>query len=138
MKAEERDQIIKELKEEYPIEDQVSFNEFDLQDKLEKNTFLFFQYQDLYYKERSNLEYLQSLKNRLIGKLYDKFKFDDPRNLDKKEIEKYYIPNDKKFVDIEKLIARQQVRVEFFEIAAKAVDKMGWAIKNYLDAAKQL
>ena len=138
MKAEERDLIVEALKAEYPVEDIVSFNEFDLQDKLQQNAFIFIEYQNLYYKERAHLEYLQTLKDRLIGTLYNKFRFDDPRNLDKKEIEKYYIPNDKKMIELEKLIAKQQVRVEFFEIIAKAIEKLGWNIKNYLDAGRQL
>ncbi|MFA5025114.1 MAG: hypothetical protein WC503_01205 [Candidatus Shapirobacteria bacterium] len=138
MKTEEYKKIIEDLKKDYPIEDQIAFNEFDLQNKIEKNAFLFLQYQDLYYKEKSQLDYLSSLKDRLMCKLYDKFKFNDERNLNKQEIEKYYIPNDEKMIEIEKLIAKQKVRVGFFEIAAKALDKQSWSIKNYLDAGKLL
>lgn len=138
MKPEERDKIIDELRAEYPVEDLVQFNEFDLQDKLQKNAFIYIQYQDLFYKERAHLEHLFSLKERLVGTLYDKFRFHDERKLDKKEIEKYYIPNDKKMIALEKLIDLQKVRVEFFEVISTAINKMGWDIKNYLEAGKIL
>jgi hypothetical protein len=138
MKAEERTQIIQELHEKYPILEIIKFTEFNIYEKLQENSYQYMLYKDLYYSEKSALDHMLTLKEQMAGKLYDKLRFHDDRNLTKNEIEKYYINNDAKMIQLNKLIEKQQVKVEFFELAAESVAKMGWSMKSYLDAMKTL
>ena len=134
----EREKIIKELYEQYPILEETSFTEFNLYERLQQKENLFIKYKELYFSEKAALDYLLELKDQLSGRIYDKLRFEDDRNLTKQEIEKYYIMSDKKMIKLNDLIAKQQVKVEFFDLAANSVNNMGWSIKNYLDAQKAL
>jgi hypothetical protein len=138
MKVEEREKIIQELYAEYPFADESSFNEFDIYDKLQQKEQLFIKYKEQYFAEKAALDYLLDLKDQLAGKIYNLLRFEDDRQLIKSEIEKYYIPNDKRMIKLNDLIAKQSVRVEFFDLAANSINNMGWNIKNWLDAQKNL
>jgi hypothetical protein len=144
MKKSERDEIVAELLKQFPIYDLVSFNEFDVQDKCAKNSDLYVQYYELYLSEKQELAHLEELKIRLVGQIYDELRFPEPnsknpnacKNLDKKEIIEYYIPRDERYIRLLEIIEKQRVRVEFFEVCAKAIDKMSWNIKDFKDFLK--
>jgi hypothetical protein len=146
MNKEEREQIIGELLEKFPIHDIVSFNEFDIHDKLAKNADLYISYYEHYLSEKQEFARLEELKTRLVGIIYDELRFPTPqstnehahKNLDRKEIIEYYIPRDKRYIKLLDIIEKQRVRVEFFEIAAKAIDKTSWNARNFLESFKLL
>jgi hypothetical protein len=138
MLPKDREEIIQKLQEEFPIVDLIKFNEFDISEKLQNNAYLYWRYKDLYHQEKSILDNLLEVKERLIGKVYDYYRFESEKSLDKKEIITYYVPRDKRIIKINDLIAHQQVRVDYFEIAAEALNKQGWSMKNYLDCQKIL
>jgi hypothetical protein len=144
MKKDDRDKIVGELLKEFPIHDLVSFNEFDIKEKLSKNSDIYINYYEHYLSEKQEMAHLEELKIRLIGQIYDELRFPAPnsknpnvhKNLDRKEIVEYYIPRDERYIRLIEIIEKQKVRVEFFEIAAKAIDKMSWNIRNYIAADK--
>lgn len=138
MRKKLREKIVEDLLKEHPLEEIVSFNEFNLPDKLAENSAMFIKYHELYLAEKQELDHLLTLKLRLTGTIYDEFRFSQEKNLDKKEIERYYIPNNPKIKKLESIIEHQRVRVEFFEIAAKAIDNMRWNMKNFLESDKVL
>lgn len=145
MKKNERDEIVRELLKKFPIQSLVQFNEFDIHDKLAANTDRYIEYYDHYLSEKKELEHLEELKIRLVGKIYDELRFPTPdsknpnalKNLDKREIVEYYIPRDERYIRLIDIIERQKVRVEFFDLCSSALDKVGWRMKNFLDALKR-
>ena len=52
------------------------------------------------------------------------------------EIEKYYIPKDEKLKELKILVNKQQLRTEFFESIWKALDKLAWILKLYVQELK--
>ena len=51
--------------------------------------------------------------------------------LQKSEIEQYYLPADEKVVKLQRLMLDQKVRVEFFESAYKSLVAQGWNMKLF-------
>jgi hypothetical protein len=96
LSKEQREEIINELKEQYPILDQCTFNEFNINDKLIENTKLYVQYKELYEHELFIYKQLEDKKDQLVGQRYDFYRFESDRNLGKTEIEQYYLPRDPK------------------------------------------
>ena len=132
----EEKEIVKKLLEEHPISEMVKFSEIDLYEKIEKNPYWIVKYREHYYNEVAKLEELEDIKEKILGKRYDYYRFEIDKNLSKPEIEKYYLPKDEKVLQIKKIIRRQKVRVRFFEMAYKVFEKMQWSMKNYIDVLK--
>ena len=139
----EFDSVIKELNKEHPIEEMVKFNDANISDKIKDNTWLEVKYHDLYLKEKNELDSLLALKDKIVGERYDyyiKGKLEDQKTLREmtpKEIEKYYLPSDDKVIRINRLVQKQQWRVDFFDMCRKAFNQQGWRMKNFLDADKR-
>ena len=131
---EEKEEQIENLKKEWPIEEDISFNEFNIAEKLQNNAFLFTKYQDQLNREKAIMEKLLEIKEKIIGDVYNYYRFEDDRQLQKPEIEKYYLPRDKKILKINAIIRKQQVNVDYFTLCCKALDKVGWNMKNFLEA----
>lgn len=127
----DEDKIVAELSKEFPIEEEVSFNEFTLQDKLKNNSFKIMQYGQLLNRESMRLKELQHLLDRLIGERYHYYRFEYDEQLTPKEIEKYYLQRDEKINQMKKILLKQEVRVKFFEICVKALEAQGWRMKEF-------
>lgn len=136
LNREERDNIVKKLREEYPIEEQTKFNEFNIGDKLQENTSLKLMYQDLYEKEKFFYDQLKVKYNIIVGKRYDFYRFEFDRNLTKTEVEQYYLPKDSKILKMKSILQKQEIRVKFFEICMKSIDNLYWRIKYFIDNEK--
>jgi hypothetical protein len=136
LSKEERNEIIEQLKEQYPILEQVKFNEFNINDKLQSNTELKFYYQELYEQEKFIYEKLLEKLDIIKAQRFDFYKFEYDRVLTKTEIEQYYFPADKKIRKMNDIIKKQEIRVNFFSLCVKSIDKLYWNIKTYLDNEK--
>jgi hypothetical protein len=134
--TDEKNEIINELLSEWPIYDDVSFSEFDIVDKMQVNPYKLMKYQDQLNTEKDYLDKLNDLFEKLQGEQYHKYRFELDEELNKSEIEKYYLPKDPKIQKMKKLIRKQKIRVQFFEACVKGLDRQHWAIKNYLDERK--
>lgn len=132
----ERDLILAELLKQHPIFDIVSFNEFSLDDKLKEHAFMLVRYRELLAKEKDAYDQIVEILERVQGEVYNHYRFEVEEDLRQKEIELYYIPRDPKIIKIKKALAKQKVRVNFFETCAKAIEKMGWNMRNYLESQK--
>lgn len=126
-------EIFDKLKEEHNIEEMIGFSELDISEKLQKNDMLIIKYKELYYKELQLYEILQEKMETLKGLRYKHYRFNDDHEWNKYEIEKYCFPSDKKIIKMNKILAKQQVKVRFFEICWKALDKMSWSMKTWND-----
>ena len=131
-----REEIIEELLAEHPIESMIQFSEIDVREKLEKNEFLVVKYTELLNSEKETLERILAIKDKIIGIQYDHYRFNYQKQLKSAEIEKYYLPKDEKIIKINKILRKQKWRVEFFETATKALIRLGWNMKSYLQAIK--
>jgi hypothetical protein len=129
-------EIFEQLHQEHQIEDIVKFNEIDIAEKLQNNSFLIIKYKELYYEELAKLEILERKMDALKGILYKHYRFNDVHEWQKKEIEDFCIPSDAKMIKMKKIISKQQIRVRFFDTCWRALDKMGWNMKNFTDREK--
>lgn len=136
-KEKNREDVIKELYEEHPIDEMTKFSEIDIQDKLQENSFLVLQYTELLYKEKEQLSKIMRMKDKILGDRYDHYRFNYPKELRQSEIEKFYLPKDTKVIAINKIQRKQEWRVEFFEMAVKSLISMGWNMKSYLQSIKE-
>lgn len=133
---EELEQIFNELKEQYKIEEQATFTDLDISEKLQKNEMMVIKYKELYFSELEKYEILERKMDSLKGILYKQYRFNDEHEWQKKEIEQYCIPSDKKYIQMKKILAKQQVRVRFFDTCWRAFDKMSWSMKNFTERDK--
>jgi hypothetical protein len=132
LSKEQREEIINELKEQYPILDQCTFNEFNINDKLIENTKLYVQYKELYEHELFIYKQLEDKKDQLVGQRYDFYRFESDRNLGKTEIEQYYLPRDPKVKKMNQVLEKQKVKVDFFKLAMDSIEKLYWRMKEFL------
>ena len=124
--------IISDLQKKYDINDLLSFNEFNITEKLQNNAYLVEQFRLLCISEKNKLQKIENMINEETGKKYDHFKFVDNRDLSKVEIERYYLPKDEKLIRLKKLYQLQEIRVGFFDACCEAFKAQGWNIRNFL------
>ena len=126
-------QIFDQLKEQYNIDEQAQFSDLDIAEKLQKNEMMVIKYKELYYAELEKYEILERKMDALKGIRYKHYRFNDDHEWQKKEIEDYCLPSDPKIIAMRKILAKQQVRVRFFDICWKAFNSMGWSMKTFTD-----
>jgi len=129
-------QIFNELKAEHKIEEMATFSELDIAEKLQKNEMMVIRYKEHYFAELEKYEILERKMDALRGIRYRHYKFDDNEEWSKKEIEDYCLPADEKIIKMKKIMAKQQVKVRFFDMCHKAFSSMGWSMKNFTDREK--
>jgi len=132
----EEDDILGPLLVEHPIHDLIKFDDVDLQKKIQENMTMVVRYRDLYHQELAKLDKLKDLLDKLIGKRYEFYRFDDTKTWTKVEIERYALPADEKVVKMKKIVRKQEVRVRFFEMCWKAFDKQQWSMRMFIDTLK--
>ncbi|MDY0215239.1 MAG: hypothetical protein RBS24_07000 [Bacilli bacterium] len=123
--------IVDELSEEYKIEELVSFDEINIQEKIQQNPYQLMKFQDMAIKEKMKYEELEELLERLVGKLYHEYRFNHPEELSNKEIEKYYIPTNIKYIKMKEILRKQKIRILFFEQCIKGIDRQYWAMRDF-------
>ncbi|MFW6130238.1 MAG: hypothetical protein ACOC56_03565 [Atribacterota bacterium] len=131
------EELLEKLYKEFEIDKILSFNEFDVQEKLESNAYRIMQFHDLMLKEEKDIEEIVEKRDSYVGDLYDKLRFHHDESLTKVEIEKYYIPRDEKLKKINKIIRIRETRRRFFEAVCKALDKQGWNMRTFSDNLKR-
>lgn len=126
-----KDEILNKLQEEFDVIPLLEYNEFDVMEKLTKNPYYTEQFRLLYLSHLGKLERVELMLEERLAELYTELKNGEVA-LTKVEIEKYYIPNDKKVQQVRRSIVKQKVRVGFFEAVYKAFDKQGWQMKQFI------
>jgi hypothetical protein len=129
----EEEIIFEKLKSDHPIENLVKFDETDIQEKLQENTFQIIIYKELYYKELDIYEDLERKLEYLTGIQYKYYRFNQDEEWSKPEIEKYCLPADKKIIQMKKILKKQKIKVRFFEMCYKGFEQQGWRMKTYTD-----
>jgi len=128
--------ILEELTKEYDITDMLNYNEFNVNEKLQTNSYYQEQFRLLYIAEKQKLQRLENKFNELAGKKFDYYKYKDARDLTKTEIEKYYLPADKELIKYKKLIELQNTKVEFFSALSEAFKSQGFNMKSFIEVLK--
>ncbi len=123
---EEYEEIYNDLLKDHDILEMVSFNDINIQDKLQKNAYLIAQYMEFLSVEKRVLEKFQDMYDDLVGRQYDYYRFSIDKELTKVEIEKYYLPKDKKVRQMKEILNRQMARVEFFDMCVKGLKQAGY------------
>jgi len=132
----EEDKILEELKNQYPIEDLVTFNEVDIHEKLKENAFNIVKYKDHYNSELAAIEDLEIKYEKLLSMRYEHYRFNDEKEWTKVEIENYALPGDIKIIQMKKIMWRQRIRVKFFETCWRGLEKMQWNMKTFHDVMR--
>jgi len=125
------------LAEEYKLEELVKFSEFDIQEKLMENSWQITRFTELYEKENDKLNQILAVKDKIVGTRYDHYRFNADKELRQSEIEKYYLPKDETIIKVNDIIRKQQYRVNFFSMCIKALEKLQWNMKNFLDVSRR-
>jgi hypothetical protein len=131
MKSNELEGLLKELQEKWPIIEEVSFNELNIQEKLQEWPFKLVQYHEQFLKEKSKLYEINELKTQEAGKIYDNLRFHSDKQLTKQEIETYYIPREPSIIKLNKAIEKQAIIVEYFSNCVDALKKITWSAKLF-------
>lgn len=119
-----RKQIKEKLESEYPIADEVSFNDFNIEDKLKQQLQLELKYYDLWINSKYVYNKIEDILIDKQCELYDFYRFEFERNLSKTEIELYYLPKHKDIKIIKNKMELQDVKVHFFDICYRSVKQM--------------
>lgn len=130
-------QIFESLKAEHDIENLATFNDLDVSEKLMRNDMMVIKYKELYYTELQRYEELERKMEVLRGLRYKHYKFEDDHEWQKKEIEEYCLPSDSSIIQMKKIMAKQQVKVRFFDMCWKAFNSMGWNMKTFTERERR-
>jgi len=131
-----REEILADLYAEYPIDEMVKFSEIDLQEKLQENPFWIVKFRDLFNRAQAEYVYIEDLYDKCVGDRYDHYRFESERELDKYEIKNYYIPRDKKVIQMKNILSRQKVKVDFYKTCLQGMEQQGWRMKSFIDTLR--
>ena len=126
-----RDEIVSDLKNMHPIEKLVEFDEINLQEKLQRSAYFIIHYDDLLKKEEMIYQELENKYDALLGTRYDYYRFEYDKELQKPEIEKYYLNKDKMVVQMKNIMLKQKVRVDFFKTCLNGLKSSAWNMKTF-------
>lgn len=132
IKKRDYDDVIQELMKEHNVEDILNFNETDIQEKLAINSAKIWHFAELYNREKNDYDKIMEIKSLLEGQLYIHYKTTSQLSLKQGEIEKYYIPNDKYIIMLNKIARQQKWRVEFYQSLKAALEKQQWNMTTFL------
>lgn len=132
----EYNELIQELSEKWDVQNLLSFNEMDIQEKLSINSAKVWHFTELYNKEKNVYDMMCEMKDNVICKRYEHYKTNTNLLLKQSEIEKYYLPKDPEIVKITTLVRKQKWRVDFYQGVKSALEKQQWSMKSFLDSMK--
>lgn len=131
--SKEEDDIVDALNKEYDIESLIAWNDLNVSEKLQSNGLQTIKFEELVMRERIEFERQEELLEKLVGELYHKYRFNHDEELTSKEIEKYYIPKDPKYLVMKKILRKQKIRLSYFEYCARGLKNQSWAMKNHIE-----
>jgi len=130
------DAIYAKLSELYPIENDLKFNELDVSEKVQLNTYKLMFFTEKYEKAESKLKYLMEDLDKTTGERYHIYKFQWNESLTKPEIEKYYLPKDENILEIKRKIRNQEAVVAYFKMCRDMFKSQTWNLKTFLDSMR--
>ena len=131
------EKVLEKLKEKFPIEEDLTFNEYTIQSKIEKHSYLLMKYHHQFINAKAKVNKLEEEYEKLVGEKYDYYRFNFEENLTKTEIEKYYLVKDKDILKLKQAIRIQTIVIDFFEMCVKELESMNWSIKSYIEILRR-
>jgi hypothetical protein len=140
-----KNRIYEYLLEKHNIEEILTWNEFNLQEKLERQAFLEVQWREKYISANKKLEDFKRRKIEIEGEIFMEVRFphlvDNNKNkyanvgagIDKKEFEKYILPQDERIKKINKEIELQEIITDFYLTVYESLKRNAWNMKNWVD-----
>ena len=126
------DVIFSRMEADYNVYDLLAFNEFNIQERLERLSFHMKDMRLKYLQELSKLEQVKDRLEKVTGEKYIALKNGEV-SLTKTEIEKYYLPKDEELMNLKALYRKQELRAKYFEAVHQSMDKLTWHIKMYME-----
>ncbi|MFW6007927.1 MAG: hypothetical protein ACOCP8_01570 [archaeon] len=128
--------IISDLEKEYNIDELLYYDEYTIGEKLQENAYLVENFRLMAINEKHKLQKIEKKLSEKTGEIYDYYKYQDPRDLTKQEIERYYLPSNKELIKLKKMYEIQEHRVNYFEALCEAFKTQGFNMKHFLDNLK--
>jgi hypothetical protein len=129
------DTIFSKMEADYNVYDLLTFNEFNIQDRLERLSFHMKDFRLKFLQEQGKLNSVEDRLAQVVGDKYIALKNGEV-TLSKTEIEKYYLPKDTEVMNLRALVRKQEMRTKYFEAVWQAMDKLQWNMKLYCDNGK--
>jgi hypothetical protein len=129
------DSIFSKMETDYNVYDLLTFNEFNIQDRLERLSFHMKDFRLKFLQEQGKLNAVEDRLAQVVGDKYIALKNGEV-TLSKTEIEKYYLPKDVEVMKLRALVRKQELRTKYFEAVWQAMDKLQWNMKLYCDNGK--
>lgn len=129
--------ILAKLQQEYDVFNLLSYNEYDVNEKVQYNPFHTEQFRLLARDEKSKLSEIYNELEAKRSEIYRYYKEESQLSLNKTEIEKYYLPGNEEIQELKKKITEQETRVEFFEAVYDAFKSQAWLMKQFLQNLRE-
>lgn len=126
------DKIFSKMEKEYNVYDLLTFNEFNINERLERLSFHMKDFRLKFLQEQSKLAQIQDHLDKKTGEKYISLR-EGSVTLTKTEIERYYLPKDEELMKIRALLRKQEMRTEYFDAVHKAMEKLQWNIKLFCE-----
>lgn len=129
------DKFFSKLIEEYDVTGDLEFNEFNIKERLEQNSFYQKHFKLKYLQELSKVQQVREHLEKKTGEFYEELKHGQVQ-LSKQEIERYYIPKEPNLLKIKSLLRKAEMRAQFFEAVFEAFKSQSWNMKSYIEQNK--
>lgn len=129
------DTIFSKMETDYNVYDLLTFNEFNIQERLERLSFHMKDFRLKFLQETAKLNQVEDHLNKVTADKYIALK-EGAVTLTKTEIEKYYLAKDTELLHLRGLVRKQELRTKYFEAVWQAMDKLQWNMKLYCDNGK--
>lgn len=129
------DSIFSQLESNYNMYDLLMFNEFTIQDRLERLSYVMKDLRLKFIQEQQKVNQIKDRLDKVTGEKYIELKNSEV-SLTKTEIERYYLPRDEEILQLKGLLRKQELRMNYFEACWDAASKLQWNIKLYIDSGK--
>ena len=127
----DEDEIICKLNKEYDVYSLLSFDEFNIKERIEKNAYLGMLFGQRFIQEERRLNTLKDLYDALRGKKYKEYK-EGPQKYTKTEIE-IILPDDPDIRKLQKAIRKQEIVTSIFQLYKSAFTDQKYNFKQFID-----
>jgi len=127
---------IEEYLLKYPIDMMMDFNVENIKEKLKENILQLFKFKKLYLKSEAKLVEMEVLYQEVISEQYDWYKFEYDRSLSTMEIKEFYIQKDPKVKQIKRLLDKQKIQKNFFQLCIESLVIQGERMHDFIKVLK--
>lgn len=127
---------IEEYLLKYPIDMLMNFNTENIMDKLKDNAVQLFEFEKLFLKAEAKSIELQDLYQEVISEQFDWYKFEFDKSLSTAEIKEFYIQKDPKVKQLKRLLDKQKIQKNFFQLCIKSFLRQGDRMHDYIKVLK--